>query len=87
MSIIQIIKCDVCGVEVTRTKESEKLLGVSMPVVFETEQDEGTPTKPYLTRQKMDICKRCYDDVIDQFTFRATGAMGYNEYHIFERKK
>ena len=51
-------------------------------VIFETEQTEGRTTKPYLSEEKIDICQKCLDKVLDGNYLHATGAMGHNNYYF-----
>lgn len=75
---IHIIKCDICGEEV----KSDGHQNCRMPVVFLTEQTQGTPVQPYLDSVVVDICGNCFDKYMKNFPFTATGAMGNNTYKM-----
>lgn len=61
--------CDICG-----KKASHE---VNTPVMFTTEQNEGYPCEPYLSYEKLDLCKKCMDQIV---IVRARGAQGHNKY-------
>lgn len=67
--------CDICG------KNAKRLTQVNYPVVFYTEQNEGKPTDPYISQEKLELCSECVDKVT---RITACGAMGYNKYRIKE---
>ena len=77
MSTHTKIICDVknCGDEATHKQKT-------VSVVFTTEQNEGRATTPYLSGEELDFCDKHYQRYIDTLTFRATGAMGYNDYEF-----
>ncbi len=72
-----IITCDLCDKEKTDIKK------YNMQVIFETEQNEGRTTEPYFSNIGLDLCKSCYQSIIDERQYiSATGAMGQNNYFI-----
>lgn len=77
-----IVSCDVCGHD---NDQDNPVSTVKIPVVFETEQTEGRPTKPYISHETIDLCKQCVSRVIEQFPLRATGCQGHNSYRIVEK--
>lgn len=75
MSTITKIICDIkdCDVE---AEHKQKTISVR----FTTEQTEGRSTTPYLSGEKLDMCKDHYQEYIDSLPLVATGAQGYNDY-------
>lgn len=71
--------CDIKNCKNTLDKED---LDKSIQVIFTTEQTEGRSCKPYLSIEKLDICKSCLDKVLQGNYIFAYGAMGYNDYVI-----
>lgn len=73
MEIIKTI-CDVCGEE-TRNKK------IDIQVIFTTEQNEGRYHKPYLCNKKLNLCNKCFNNVLYNGNYIcANGAMGCNTY-------
>ncbi len=66
--------CDSCGKNIT---ESKKFKGIRYPIIFETEQTEGSPCTPYRQAQIIDLCEDCVNKVLKG---KAVGAQGYNTY-------
>lgn len=72
---ITLYICDVCKQEV---KEKD-LSSLTLPVKFSTDQTEGRPCKPYISLEKMDICKDCLDKAV---TIHGTGLGDHMAYEI-----
>ena len=75
-----VIKCDVCSAEIQKSNkkiESEKKI---FQVIFITEQAEGMSCDPYLSDQKLDVCKSCESEMLKGKMIYGSGAMGYNKY-------
>jgi hypothetical protein len=72
MATKTITTCDICS--------GEGASPAAVPVVFLTEQTEGTRVKPYLQNLKIDICSTCMDWItnIRQIPL-ASGAQGNNK--------
>ena len=68
--------CDICKAK----DASEK--GVSLQVIFDTEQTEGRGCPPYLSMVDVDICKDCYQKILGGNAVFASGAQGYNDYYF-----
>ena len=73
---IETIMCDVCSSEVGVKSIS------NYPVVFTTEQTEGRNCSPYLAYKDIDLCKKCYNEVLYGNGIFGEGAMGHNEYYF-----
>lgn len=90
------IECDLCGASLEYKerehsrdvhwydretgKEIPKWKHQQISVVFLTEQNEGTPTKPYFDTNTLDMCPNCYEKLLKSYPIVATGAQGYNKY-------
>lgn len=61
-------------------KEVPQWKTVTMPVIFLTEQTEGTPCKPHFSNETFDMCPDCYQKFIDTYPITAWGAQGFNRY-------
>lgn len=72
---ITLYICDVCKKEV----EEKDLRSLSLPVMFHSDQTEGKPCSPYISIEKMDICKECLNKAV---TIHGMGAQGVNTYKI-----
>lgn len=70
--------CDICFKE----KEIENRV---IQVIFTTEQTEGRSCEPYLSPQKIDICKECLDKVLKGNYIWGHGAQGNNSYYFIKR--
>lgn len=75
---MEIIKtktiCDVCGAETGNKK-------IDIQVIFTTEQNEGRSCKPHLCNEKLNLCNKCLNNVLDNGNYiYANGAMGCNTY-------
>ena len=66
-------------------KEVPQWKTVTMPVVFLTEQNEGTPCKPHFSNETFDMCPDCYQKFIDTYPITAWGAQGFNRYEWREK--
>lgn len=62
--------------------EIEPWKRMTLPVVFTTEQNEGTACAPYFDNETVDICPECFDKLLKQWPITATGAQGYNTYRM-----
>lgn len=78
------VSCDVCGRPFWAGDEKNdegRPKKVTTAVWFDTEQNEGRPTEPYLETVKIDLCPECAERAI---RIRANGCMGINEYRMEE---
>jgi len=82
MSTITQTLCDIKGCS-KEADHKQKTLSVR----FTTEQTEGRATTPYLSGEKLDLCKEHYQQYIDSLPLVGSGAQGYNEYIFKEVKK
>ena len=81
MKVTKQYFCDICGSEIERFDNRNHVL-TGMTVRFLTEQNEGTPTKPYYDGgHNLMLCRECMERAV---TIDATGAMGYNQYRFRE---
>ena len=71
--------CDVCQ------DHTEYQKGLGVQVIFETEQNEGRSSKPYLQDVELDLCEWCMRNILRGNYIFASGAMGHNKYY-FKRK-
>ena len=80
MSTEIIRRCDVCGAQNAKQ--------IELDVIFTTEQTEGRSCKPYLKRNKIDICDECKDKILKGGVYiHAAGAQGYNKYFFKKMEK
>jgi len=77
---VTTIACDVCKSKSVATED-----GIEIQVIFETNQTDGYPSKPYLSRQKLDLCAACLKEVYSGHYIFAHGAQGYNSYYFREK--
>lgn len=77
---VTTITCDICS----SSDIYEEAL--SLPVVFVTNQTDGHSTLPYLSSEKIDICRKCYNNILKGNLPFGSGAMGYNKYWFEEKK-
>lgn len=78
------VSCDVCGRPFwtgDEKNDEDRPKMVTTAVWFDTEQNEGRPTEPYLDTVKIDLCPECAERAI---RIRASGCMGINEYRMKE---
>lgn len=73
--------CDICGQVIHDYSKRNRM---SIGVRFLTEQNEGTPVKPYYDYCIVDLCDECADRAI---TVDAIGAMGHNEYRWHKKPR
>jgi ribosomal protein L37AE/L43A len=73
----EIWKCDI-----DKCENSANHKGLSIQVIFTTEQTEGRNTKPHLSNEKIDICQSCLDKVLEGNYIFGAGAMGHNCYTL-----
>lgn len=74
-----IFYCDVC-------KKEASVVGKELDVIFTTEQTEGRSCTPHLSREKIEICVKCLDKILEGNYLFASGAQGFNEYYFKEKK-
>lgn len=77
----EIYTCDIKNCE-----NEPKHKGFKIQVIFTTEQTEGRSIHPYLSMQTIDICEECLEIVLKGNYIFADGAMGYNKYHLTDKK-
>ena len=54
---------------------------IDIQVIFTTEQNEGRCCKPHLCNEKLNLCNKCLNNVLDNGNYiYANGAMGCNTY-------
>jgi len=70
--IIKKRLCDVCGDEAV-------LAEVARQVIFQTDQNDGSPTAPRITHQKLDVCSHCNHKFTEDVLL-AWGCQGNNRY-------
>lgn len=74
----EIYTCDIqnCG-----SKVMVKLR--KLPIIMETDDNEGRACEPYLVNYEFDICEQHYTRMLDERKFiSAYGAMGNNTYYF-----
>ena len=77
------VTCDICKTVLRHDNHA-----IDIPVVFNTEQTEGYPCKPYLTHERLDLCDACYSAYLDAFPLKASGAQGVNQFYpVWKNKK
>lgn len=71
----QTAHCDLC---------KEEMVGdeTELQVIFETEQNEGRSSEPYLSIEIIDICPKCMKHLLAGNYVFAVGAMGFNKYYF-----
>ena len=67
--IMKVKQCDICKkqIEITDNNVSnidEEIKFIKLPVLFKTEQTEGTLTTPYITQEGIDMCKDCLNKAV-----------------------
>lgn len=80
----EIIYCDVCEKE---KPWEESYTPKNLDVIFTTDQEEGRSCKPYLSKEKLDICNKCYSILLEGNYIFASGAMGHNKYWFKNENK
>jgi hypothetical protein len=75
---IEKFYCDICGAECEDIKQ------INYPVIFFTEQTEGTSCNPYISHKNLDVCGICLDQICK---VSAVGAQGFNKYEIIKGGK
>lgn len=75
----QTCYCDLCEAEVTNQPDNQ---GKKMTVIFETEQNEGRTSEPYLVDKWVDICKDCLAKVLQGNPVYCSGAMGHDNFYF-----
>jgi len=69
--------CDIKGC----SNKTERTIQIH--VKFLTEQTEGRNVKPYLSKEKLDICDTHLEEILDkEKLIKGSGAMGYNTYYL-----
>lgn len=81
---IKMVKCDICHRE--ERQDSKGWLHQVIPVVFHTEQNEGTGTEPYLDSGYVDMCPECKKRFMEMYPLHGWGAQGYNTFKWKEEK-
>lgn len=71
----EIVTCDLC-------RKDKNVVTKKMGVIFETDQTEGRPSKPYIDSANLDICSACLSHVLKGNYIFAYGSMGYNKYYF-----
>ena len=72
---IEKFYCDICGAECEDVKQ------INYPVVFCTDQTEGRSCEPYISNEKIDVCKNCCKKILK---IKATGVQGINSYTLIK---
>lgn len=78
MSKTESINCDICG-------KLSNQISSKIQVIFETEQNEGRASSPYLQMVDIDLCSDCRTVLLNGNYIFATGAMGHNKYYFKEK--
>ncbi len=73
-----------CDINNCKNEVAEKQK--QLQIIFLTDQTEGRGCKPYLTLEKIDICQKCLDKVLEGEAVLGTGAQGHNQY-FFKTKE
>lgn len=73
MATITKHTCDLCEGPATKLQQR-------VPVVFLTEQTEGRSCSPYLTIETLDLCEKCFQQIVGRCPLTAHGAQGHNTY-------
>lgn len=73
---ITIISCDICKSDLNIKKD------FYLETIFTTEQSEGRAVAPYLSKEKIDICKKCLDKVLEGNYIWGHGAQGRNTFYF-----
>ncbi len=69
---VEISICDIC-------KEEKDTAVINYPVIFYTDQCEGRCCEPYISQEKIDVCKDCKNKIC---LLNGWGAQGHNEYKV-----
>ena len=72
--------CDICKNKLNQNNEIK--LKFNIQVIFHTEQTEGRNVNPYLSNEKIDICQKCYNKVLEGNYIHGNGAQGCNNYYF-----
>lgn len=76
------VQCDICGA--SKIYDPQFKEDLELAVIFITEQTEGRPSDPYLSKSRLDICCDCYGNILHGNYVFAKGAQGCNIY-FFKR--
>lgn len=68
--------CDVCGKELT---ENEVFKNIYYPLIFTTNQQDGSSSKSYIENKHIDLCNECANKTL---MIVANGAMGHDTLRI-----
>lgn len=74
--------CDLCGTEI----KSSMVEKIETNVLFTTEQTEGRPCKPYITKCSIDFCSKCFEEY-KRTLIMASGAQGRNDFRFRKSDK
>ena len=68
--------------------KKKKKKKIYIQIIFTTEQNEGRRCKPYLCNEKLNLCNKCLNNVLDNGNYiYANGAMGCNTYFFRKNTK
>ncbi len=70
----------ICDIAVCTEEAYYK--GSPLQAIFTTEQTEGRGVEPYLSMEKVDICKGCMSKIVKGNYVWANGAQGSNTYYF-----
>jgi hypothetical protein len=74
------MKTETFSCDIKDCKNKAVKIGLTLDVIFHTEQTEGRGTAPHISRVTIDLCQQCYDNVVKGNYIHGAGAMGYNKY-------
>lgn len=80
-------KCDVCKSVFTEEEynEGKKISHFDQfPVIFRSDQTEGRPCEPYISLEKIDLCRSC---ALKSVNLIGYGASGCNTYVMAKSKE
>lgn len=70
--------CDICE------KETSNGLNINYPVIWFTERAEGRNTIPYISNEKIDVCRECASKILK---VSGSGVMGFNKYELYNNQE
>lgn len=97
------IKCDLCGKSLFYTERKDFRDNVDWvdtngkviegwqcglkDIKFTTNQEDGYPSEPYISKTYIDICPDCYKKYLELFPIVAYGAQGCNTFKFRDENK
>lgn len=70
--------CDICE------KETSNSLNINYPVIWFTEGTEGRYTIPYISNEKIDVCRECASKIL-----KVSGSciMDFHKYELYNNQE